>query len=698
MIFFVPSRLFARILCIFFLLINHVLIAQINTSILYKNEEGCLEYISDKNGNRIPDFSYAGCQIEQKNLWKNTVSRSIAPIEGDNTQHIQAAIDSLAELPLNENGFRGSLLLNEGIYEIAGTIRIPVSGIVLLGVGNQEESRGNTVLKAVGNTPEQRDVVIIGHPSSKSWKSVLPQSTITIINEFLPVGSRSIQVADLEVFQVGQTVIVRMFSTQEWLDSINGGNTDSDEPWKVGEIDLYYKRKIIAIDTIEQKLVLDVPIYDHFDTDLTDGIVYPWVDENLVQQSGIENLHIEIETEGVESENHAWNGIKLDGVENCWVKDVVAKHFGYAAIYTTKANYVTIENCQGLAPHSLITGARRYNFAANAFSNNILFTRCQATEGRHSFVSNGTSSVSGIVWHRCTSSGDYSTTEGHRRWSQALLFDQIDFKNFTAITILGLHNRGRFGTGHGWAAVHSVAWNVTHDNPISRIVIQQPPGRQNYGIACRGRITNQFTFTHPLGYVEASNSTLEWESLYETQLQVRLVNGTPPDAPARLKIEEEEGQTWLRWLDIAATESQYVVEYALDGDDNYTPLAELPANSVDFQLPTVSALRKYRVYATNEYCKSAYSNVVSDTDIATSTSNILKDNTIAFPNPFSDQLLFKNTTEIQQIKIINIIGKTIYELDTIPLKIPTAHWAKGIYFLSIEMKNREIYLQKMIKD
>jgi len=677
---------------------NNPLFAQINTSILYETEEGCLEYISDKNGNRIPDFSYAGCQVEVDELWKNSISRSIVPIEGDNTQHIQTAIDSIALLPLDQNGFRGSLLLNEGIYEIAGTIRIPVSGIVLLGVGNQGESRGNTVLKAVGNTPEQRNVVIMGHPNSKSWKSVLPQFTVAITNEFLPMSSRSIQVADLDFFRVGQTVIVRMFSTQKWLDSVNGGDTATDEPWKVGEIDLYYKRQIIAIDTLEQKLVLDVPIYDHFDANLTNGEVYPWTDENLVHQSGIENLHIEIETAGEEDENNAWNGIKLDGVENCWVKNVVVKHFGYAAVYTTKANYITIENCQGLAPHSLITGARRYNFAVNAFSNNILFTRCKATKGRHSFVSNGTSSVSGVVWHRCTSSEDYSTTEGHRRWSQTLLFDKIDFKNFTASTILGLHNRGRFGTGHGWAAVHSVAWNVTHNNPGTRIVIQQPPGRQNYSIACQGRITNQFTFTHPLGYVEASNSTEEWASLYETQLQARLANGAPPDAPARLKIVEEEDQIFLRWLDIAATESQYFVESAVDGDDNYTLLAELPVNSTEFQLPIGSAIRKYRVYTVNERCKSSYSNVVSDIDIATSSQKILEDDTLLFPNPFSNALFLKNTTEVQQITVLNPAGKVIHQFNTIPLRIPTTHWKNGLYLLKVEMKNGEVYLQKMIKE
>ncbi|MEM9888381.1 MAG: peptidoglycan-binding protein [Bacteroidota bacterium] len=677
-------------------LLHNLTVAQISSDIIFYGAGSCLEYVSDENDNRIPDFSYAGCQLKVDGLWQNSTAKSIAPIAGDNTAHIQAAIDSIAKMPLDSNRFRAHLRLEAGIYEVSGTIRIPKTGIVLVGVGNQADS-SSTVIRAVGNTPNQRNVIIMGHQNSKSWSSVLPQFQITITNEWLSVNSRSIQVANLELFEIGQTVIVRMFSNQQWLDSVNGGNTDSDAPWNVGEIDLYYKRKIAAIDSVDRKLVLDAPIYDHFDNDLTNAVVYPWSDENLVQRSGIENLHIEIETRGEESEDHAWNGIRLEGVENCWVKDVVAKHFGYAAIYTTKANYITVENCQGLVPHSLITGGRRYNFAANAFSNNILFTRCRASEGRHSFVSNGTSSVSGIVWHRCTSTEDYSTTEGHRRWSQALLFDQLDFKNFTASTILGLHNRGRFGTGHGWAAVHSVAWNITHDNVGSRIVIQQPPGRQNYGIACTGRVTNQFTFTHPLGYVEASNSSEDWASLYETQLRTRLENGIAPDAPARLKIVAEGDRIVLQWLDIAATEDQYVVEYALSEDDDYLLLTELPANSTEFELPMVSVNRKYRVYAVNEHCKSAYSRVVSDKDLASSTIEVIDEEYLALPNPFSSQVYFKDRTKIKQLIVMDSLGKVLHHFHSIPSRISTENWMNGMYLFRIELENGRVLLQKMIK-
>jgi hypothetical protein len=68
-----------------------------------------------------------------------------------------------------------------------------------------------------------------------------------------------------------------------------------------------------------------------------------------------------------------------------------------------------------------------YNFAADGYSQLVRFTGCHAGQGRHAFVSNGTTCRhhhrSGVVWHRCTMDG--GDAEAHRRWSQGLLFDNV---------------------------------------------------------------------------------------------------------------------------------------------------------------------------------------------------------------------------------------------------------------------------------
>src|SRR5205085_6151483 len=119
-------------------------------------------------------------------------------------------------------------------------------------------------------------------------------------------------------------------------------------------------------------------------------------------------------------------------------------------------------------------------------------TRCHAENGRHNFISNGTMTASGVVWHRCTSEGA-SSSEGHRYFSQALLFDAIDAKSGS----IGLINRGDYGTQHGWGAAHSVIWNYN-----KTMQAQKPPTAQNYAISRAGSVSTKNPFAGAQGHHE----------------------------------------------------------------------------------------------------------------------------------------------------------------------------------------------------
>ena len=56
---------------------------------------------------------------------------SLNQADGDDGRRIQAAIDSVAKLPIGANGFSGAVLLSAGQFEVAGQLRISHSGIVL---------------------------------------------------------------------------------------------------------------------------------------------------------------------------------------------------------------------------------------------------------------------------------------------------------------------------------------------------------------------------------------------------------------------------------------------------------------------------------------------------------------------------------------------------------------------------------------
>ena len=77
-------------------------------------DDGNLIYHPDSNGNIIPDFSHSGYQKSEKPIPTVPVVLSIAPIVGDNTQHIQNAVNQVAAMPLDDNGFRGTILLQRG--------------------------------------------------------------------------------------------------------------------------------------------------------------------------------------------------------------------------------------------------------------------------------------------------------------------------------------------------------------------------------------------------------------------------------------------------------------------------------------------------------------------------------------------------------------------------------------------------------
>ncbi|MEM9987000.1 MAG: T9SS type A sorting domain-containing protein, partial [Bacteroidota bacterium] len=238
---------------------------------------------------------------------------------------------------------------------------------------------------------------------------------------------------------------------------------------------------------------------------------------------GVEDLRIDIETAGGNDEAHAWNALKLQRVEDAWVTNCSFLHFGLAGVITHSAARVTVDSCRAVDPVAQVTGARMYNFNLISASSQVLVKNCFARNGRHHYVSNGTSSVSGCVFLNCLSDAAYAASEGHRRWSMGLLFDNLEEVNLRDPDriLLGLYNRGDYGTAHGWSSAHSVAWNC--DMGGAQLIVQKPPTAQNYAVACQGRIGTTHRFPGAPGYIEGTNQTeVLPASLYEAQLTARL--------------------------------------------------------------------------------------------------------------------------------------------------------------------------------
>ncbi|MCF8380395.1 MAG: DNRLRE domain-containing protein [Bacteroidales bacterium] len=669
---YIIQKFFCRLFILVFslILIPNQLSAQYQSTILHYDDNMRLVYHSDEDGNRIPDFSHAGYRGGGVDIPVVETVLEISPITGDNTAHIQAAIDNVSAMTLNSNGFRGAVLLKPGLYPIDGTIYIKKSGVVLRGSGDGPTPIDNTII--IGRGTDKRTLVVIGGNDISLWKEEVPGSRVNITSEYLPVGSRTIEVENASAYHVGDNIIIRHPSTQSWIDAVRGGDTGIDEPWKPGEIDMYFNSFVTAVEG--KKIQLDVPLYHELDRSLSQSYAWIFTRKNLMTEMGIENLRIDIVTAGPEDENHPWYGVRFKGVEDCWAKNVTVNHFAQAGFILEGTTRTTVLNCQAIEPHSAVEASRRYNFHVAAACNNVLFKDCHSTESRHAFVSNGASTVAGMVFTGCSSEQAHTASEGHRRWGSGFLWDNTSFHSTNTDRVLGLYNRGDYGTGHGWTGTNQVAWNIYAPN--NQIVIQKPPIGQNYAIACDATVDNNGPYSQPAGYIEGTGEISEITSLYEAQLAERLTYGIRPDTPGKLKLTSYSYSNTskyinLAWLDIAMDENRYVLERSSDGGLTFMQIAQLAENTESYSdedSKLEARVYQYRLKAINDIGSSAWSNLLSvdltsSADLINTTFSVTEDAYVRGGDSFDLNYGAATDLVVKQGSVENFFRKTLIKID-----------------------------------
>jgi len=120
--------------------------------------------------------------------------------------------------------------------------------------------------------------------------------------------------------------------------------------------------------------------------------------------------------------------------------------------------------------------------------------------------------------------GDDRGFDPHQRWATGLLCDNCNFPNSHEEDKSGIaySDRGILGSGQGWDAGWSVAWNV-HS---TYFLVQRPPGAQNFCIGCVGTILTEAEpgSSTPLanGLYDSFGTPVTPSSLYLEQLCERL--------------------------------------------------------------------------------------------------------------------------------------------------------------------------------
>jgi hypothetical protein len=491
------------------------------SKIVFHDKTGTLVYKSDADGNRIPDFSHAGYGGGGVPLPKAPVKKTVKPGSGDDGAAIQAALDAVAELPL-QNGLRGAVLLEKGEYQLKGTLYIKASGVVLRGAGNGS-SKSDTVIRRTGTGTDP--VIVVGGGSSTKWKGQVSGTKTNITSKLVKVGERSFEVADASKLKVGDNIVIHHPCTDKWIKAVKAGGLPEigNEAWKVDELPIVYNRFIEKIqgDTV----TVDAPVFAHLDASLSQSYVYKYDRKGLVENVGLESLRVLIDTKGSSSEDHSHHAIQYVRVEDAWASKVTVIHYAYSGFRLSTATRVTLESCEALDPHSVVTGMRRYSFHMGG-AQLVLVRDCLATSARHPFVTNGTTYDSGNVYLNCTSKGLLSDDGPHRRWATGILWDgivQTDLKRSRAFAV---ENRSDWGTGHGWAGSNCVVWNYkagTYQGKKGQVVVQRPPLGQNYAIGCDGAVDGKGKHDLPAGHIEGtSKPNLFPPSLYLEQLKQRL--------------------------------------------------------------------------------------------------------------------------------------------------------------------------------
>lgn len=508
-----------------------------------------LTYHPDPEGNTIPDFSRVGYASGEKAIPEVGVVEVLEPVAGDNREHIQNAIDRVAALPLNADGFRGAVLLKKGVYEVNGSLVISRSGIVIRGEG---ANSAGTVVRETAT--RQIDLFCFRGSGGIARQEA---GKVAISEDFVPVGRDYIRLASTAPFQVGDSVLLYRPATDSWIHDLKMDQIEEREgttQWTASGYHLYFERIITAIQG--DRVYLDNPVVMQMDKKYGGGYLMKYTFQGRIRNCGIENLLMESAWQGETDENHGWNAISFSKVAQSWARKVVSRYFGQGCVLIdANSRNISVLDAQCLDAKSQITGGRRYSFNCNGQLN--LFQNCYTTEGRHDYVT-GSRVLGPNVFTRCKARQTHADIGPHHRWACGTLYDMIDTDGE-----INVQDRGNWGSGHGWAGVTQVVWNCRSP----KTAVQSPwVSGKNYCIGLTGGKYAGRLSGRPDGEWEGLNQPgLLPESLYDAQLKSRLLTtGISQQAPSlQMEVYPNPSRGVIK-VDYQGAELNYNF-YSMDG-------------------------------------------------------------------------------------------------------------------------------------
>jgi hypothetical protein len=487
---------------------------------------------------------------------------------------IQSAIDEVGNLPPGPDGFRGAVLLKEGVYRISASLKMTKSGVVLQGAGDGHEYvKPHNMPFSPSNDMTVNGVRGAGYLADESYQAGVTkiittwnnsgynksaaavdisggsgsnQGTVRYVrDQYVPAGETLIHLDDVSGISPGDTVVIRRNISEDWVDAIGMYGIPGASPrWPVSYFDLTMERTVVSVDSIAKTIKLLEPFTDSADYRWGIAEVRRYNTGGRIENVGVENIQVisgnynknianpqsyyGVEYLFYSGESNVQTFVKFTNVQNAWLKNFVTYHLDVAASLQNGVKNITIQDGQALDPISAIgSSGNRYTYSINN-AYNVLIQRCFTRYPRHAFYIG--SQVSGPnVFRDCSSQWNMNSSEPHFRWSSGGLYELITGGR------VSVQNRWNNGTSHGWAGVNYVLWNCGRRGEPNDFIISQPSIAPNYAI---GLVGNRIPFEYNVADYAKNNPAYEYrigtnvlpESLYLAQLEDRLGPGAVVNA------------------------------------------------------------------------------------------------------------------------------------------------------------------------
>lgn len=398
------------------------------------------------------DFSCAGYRGGDAPMPRIPAVLMVRPSGGDDTRVLQAAIDWVGNLPVQQNGFRGALQLAAGRFSVSGQLRLEKTGVVMRG----SAGKNNTVIVASGT--DRRSLIVIG--SAKDTFSL--GEALQVTDPLVPAGGRQLTLDRIGEVQAGDHIVITRPSPANWIADIGMNKAEGmfaayrGLQWPAGSRDLVWDRVVATMDAAKKRVTLDAPITTPLEQ-LYGGATVRIMNSPFPHSIGIEGVTIESEYDHANllDEEHAWIGILVNRAEQVWIRDVTARCFVSSAVRIgQRARCVSVVNCRCEQPIAEVAGYRRLNFLVEG--QQVLVQTCVSDSGMNDFAT-GFCAAGPNVFLDCRALHALGPSGSFESWASGVLYEHVTIEG-AGLKLAYDFERSQ---GGGWTAANSVAWNCT---------------------------------------------------------------------------------------------------------------------------------------------------------------------------------------------------------------------------------------------